>query len=96
LFVPQYLSLRPAGSTDYLSALIIFSFLSFMIWKGEGRFALSCAFALGFVLGLVSDLESTRLIHGVVFGGDGLFDGDFFEPIAMLVATWTVRRALKE
>jgi hypothetical protein len=74
----------------------MFGFLTFMLWKGEGRFVASIAFLMGFILGLVSDLESLRFLHGSIFGGNGLFDGDFFEPIAMLVATWATRRAFKK
>ncbi len=86
--------LTPAGGTNALAALSITGYLAYMIYEGEARFAVGYAFSMGFVLCLVSDLAALEYARVTVFGGNGLFDGDFFEPIALLIGTWTTNELL--
>jgi hypothetical protein len=90
--LPSSLLFRPAGGTDFVVLIAMLAFQSTLIRNNETQLALRLAFLLGFALGFVSDLESLRFIHPSVFGGYGIFDGDFLGPIAMLVATWAACR----
>lgn len=92
LFLPRELLFRSFGGTDPILALSLLLFLSYLVWRGEARLAVRLAFPLGFMLGLVSDLESLRFIYEGVFGGNGFFDGDFMEPVAMFFSALVAGR----
>ncbi len=96
LILPQRLLFRPFGGTDYPLALIIVGYVSYLVFARESRLAVRIAYAIGFLLGFVSDLESLRFItNGSIFGGLGVFDGDFLEPLAMVCATFVASYVAK-
>ncbi len=75
-----------AGLTDPI-LLITFSVILYhqTLFRNTTQAAL-LSYPLGFMLGFISDLESTVYFKGV-FGGYGLGDGDFVFPLAFLVGT---------
>lgn len=95
LWLPRGVLPGSVGGTDYFLTFSIVGFLAYLMWEGEWGLASSWALPLGFMLGVASDFESLRFIHGVVFGGNGIFDGDFLEPLSMFLGCEIARRTFE-
>ena len=87
-------TLIPYGNTNPIAAYGLLLVLLDLIIHNNGDLALYLAYPLGFALGFISDLESAAHISGI-WGGLGLFDGDFFEPFAFLIAVFVAKSAFE-
>ena len=83
----------PIGTSDPLAVFVLSLFASVLVLRGNGSRAAYFAYPFGFLIGLASDVEATVFSSGT-WGGYGAFDGDFFEPIALLIASLVTMWAL--
>ncbi len=82
------LSLAGNGSTDPFIVFAFSVYLYVLALRATLTEAALLAYPLGFLIGLLADLESLLHLSGAgVFGGYGFADGDFILPLAFVIAT---------
>lgn len=79
-------SLSATGRTDYPFAIVIVVYLAINLRSGSLTQTTLSSFVFGYLIGLVSDLQSQLFFTGY-FGGGGLLDGDFMLPVFLCLAT---------
>ncbi len=79
-------SLSASGRTDYPFAVVVIVYLAINLRSGSLTQTALSSFVFGYLIGLVSDLQSQLFFTGY-FGGGGLLDGDFMIPIFLCLAT---------
>jgi hypothetical protein len=78
-------NLSESGRTDYPLTIVVAGFAAIYLRRGGlADKAISC-FALGYLVGFVSDLQSQVFFTGF-FGGGGFLDGDFILPVFLCLA----------
>jgi hypothetical protein len=79
-------SLSASGRTDYPSAVVVIVYLAINLRSGSLTQTALSSFVFGYLIGLVSDLQSQFFFTGY-FGGGGFLDGDFMLPVFLCLAT---------
>lgn len=78
---------RHSGSFDILATLVSIFYIAYLVYINSYKEGMFKAYILGFLIGLISDVESIRyLTSTTVFGGGGLLDVDFVFPLLMLIS----------
>lgn len=79
-------SLSASGRTDYPFAVVVTVYLAINLRSGSLTQTALSSFVFGYLIGLVSDLQSQLFFTGY-FGGGGFLDGDFMLPLFLCLAT---------
>ena len=78
---------KHSGSFDILATIVTLFYIAYLAYIDSYKEGMIKAYIFGFLIGLISDLESIRyLTSTTVFGGGGLLDGDFVFPLLMLIS----------
>ena len=78
---------KHSGSLDILATIVSLFYIAYLAYVDSYKEGMIKAYIFGFLVGLISDLESMRyLTSTTVFGGGGLLDGDFVFPLLMLIS----------
>ena len=73
------------GKTDVIMMAALSAVLYYNILRLSSTDSTLLAYPIGFVLGFMSDIESSGYFNGV-FGGFGMGDGDFLYPLSFAIA----------
>jgi len=88
--VPGFAS---GGHTDFPFAILTCAYVGWHLDRANPRQRIILSIALGFAIGIISDLQSQTYFVGI-FGGWGLQDGDLLDTIALPLATVTTMAVL--
>lgn len=78
---------KHSGSFDILATIVSVSYIAYLAYVNSHKEGMIKAYIFGFLIGLISDLESIRyLTSTTVFGGGGLLDVDFVFPPLILIS----------
>jgi hypothetical protein len=78
---------KHSGSFDILATVVSLFYIGYLAFIDSYKEGIVKAYIFGFLIGLISDLESIRyLTSTTVFGGGGLLDGDFVFPLLMIIS----------
>lgn len=76
-----------SGSFDIMAAFTVLVYIGYIVWINSYKEGLMKAYIFGFLIGLISDLESIRYLKSTtVFGGGGILDADFMFPLIIQVS----------
>jgi hypothetical protein len=79
-------TLSATGRTDYPFTIVVVVYLAINLRSGSLTQTALSSFVFGYLIGLVSDLQSQFFFTGY-FGGGGFIDGDFMLPVFLCMAT---------
>ena len=78
---------KHSGSFDILATIVSVSYIAYLAYVNSYKEGIIKAYIFGFLIGLISDLESIRyLTSTTVFGGGRLLDVDFVFPPLILIS----------
>ena len=78
---------KHSGSFDIRATVVSLFYIGHLAFIDSYKEGIVKAYIFGFLIGLISDLESIRyLTSTTVFGGGGLLDIDFVFPLLMIIS----------
>ncbi len=78
---------KHSGSFDIFATIVSLFYIAYLAYVNSYKEGMIKAYIFGFLIGLISDVESIRyLTSTTVFGGGGLLDVDFVFPLLMLIS----------